>query len=1413
MATPAHAVCATPDCSPAEGWDNFANNLGSDLAPLLALFGEQVTTQFLSESLSWMDSLLVAIAPLGIITTMGKQFEDEGRWEEAVEIDIWLHSNLKARNIPTHDANAIVSEIGTRLRMLSRELVLQGVKSPQTAKPMWDAVKVRCELTSKLRWGEDRALGLVTLCMTYRSVMGEGREREGQEELIELVAKTLQYLSDKDQHQATAMRDSAREAVLGKIFDDPEKITRFLCKLFVQSPQRAVSRLVRRVLLDIRKRSLAFLSNSTFERFLMDPTSPIWATIADRTAKHQGPHPDDDSIPADILLIRGYRTPLQMAAESGNDRVVRRLLHGRGGINRHAAHQSGRTSLQAAAGGGHVDTIAMLLKQGANRLAVPARVNGRTFLQAAAENETDDDHLMARLAVDRVTGKDEINALPGPVGGRTALQAAAEYGNAKIVDCLLGLGAEVDAPPATFFGRTALQGAAGGGYSRIVSRLLLVGDADVNGKPAWEGGRTALQAAVEGGHLDVVRFLILHKADVNAPPAPKSGRTALQVAAERGDIEMVEILLGAGADANGGPAERSGRTALQAAVEGNHHTVVTALLAATANVCAAPSKYDGLTVREAVLDRQCQQMVELIFGSKFDLEAALHIALANGHTEVVVDLAAREKSRWDSRDVEGLTPLGRAVVRKHHRVVKKLLELNLVDSRLRGEDNLALLRGGDDDLLCLLANANPTAVDELGNSVLHRAVTGGSWTAVHRLLPRGGHPQIDAVNFRKDTALHIAAAKQIPGIVELLLTHVDSSPGLKNDELETPLAIAAAGGAEQIVAQLLAKSSEMEIINSKDICGQTALHLAAECGSIGVVKQLLLLKGIELTHLDTYRFAPIHRAAANGHAEIVSLLLGTGDPTNIINSQTHSGETPLHLAAQNEHDNVVKLLLEGDAFKLDVNIVDSKRQTALHLGAYNGCVGIVETLLERVDIDVNKVDSNAQTALHIAADRGHREITEEILARNDTNVNIVNSNTQAALHIAANRGHLEITEMILARNDTDVNRVDRDGITALHLAVHGGYVGIVRSLLNRVDVDVNILDPNSQTALHISADRDYRDITEIILARNDTDVNRTDSAGMTALHIAMRKGNHNIVKLLADDDRVDVHITDAKNQTPVDIAVANRDSVTRVMLIMRGNGIRFNREKREALRSLDEQFRTVNAVSRSRGFDNFTDAGAVIITSEPDHRQTDTSNGGFGVPARSPRSPHTSARLRSPIANEMLDAIISHTREMKLQLSMANVPNCHGRPDFVPSSSHGPTPAQIGVPPPSASTIGPRINRVPLHVAAEDGFHDRVKLLLAGTNVDVNEVDKFNRTALHMAAINGHHDVVMILLGRTDLQVSLRDNDQFTPYMRAIEHGHSKIVNALLRRIEQDVSDERIRAGDRDSHEAILSVDSVGETA
>lgn len=52
------------------GSDDFANDLFSDLAPLLSLFGEQVAKQYMSHSMFWLESVIFGFAPLGILTAI-----------------------------------------------------------------------------------------------------------------------------------------------------------------------------------------------------------------------------------------------------------------------------------------------------------------------------------------------------------------------------------------------------------------------------------------------------------------------------------------------------------------------------------------------------------------------------------------------------------------------------------------------------------------------------------------------------------------------------------------------------------------------------------------------------------------------------------------------------------------------------------------------------------------------------------------------------------------------------------------------------------------------------------------------------------------------------------------------------------------------------------------------------------------------------------------------------------------------------------------------------------------------------------------------------------------------------------------------------------------------------------------------
>jgi hypothetical protein len=72
-------------CLAADSGDDFSNNLFSDLAPLLALFGERVTMQFMSQSMGWADNIVLAMAPLGIITAIVSAIRVGGpSWLKAV---------------------------------------------------------------------------------------------------------------------------------------------------------------------------------------------------------------------------------------------------------------------------------------------------------------------------------------------------------------------------------------------------------------------------------------------------------------------------------------------------------------------------------------------------------------------------------------------------------------------------------------------------------------------------------------------------------------------------------------------------------------------------------------------------------------------------------------------------------------------------------------------------------------------------------------------------------------------------------------------------------------------------------------------------------------------------------------------------------------------------------------------------------------------------------------------------------------------------------------------------------------------------------------------------------------------------------------------------------------------------------
>jgi ankyrin repeat protein len=246
----------------------------------------------------------------------------------------------------------------------------------------------------------------------------------------------------------------------------------------------------------------------------------------------------------------GADSPLADAAEKSDRAGLRALLERRVDVNQ--AQVDGMTALHWAVHLDDLDSAKFLVAARADVKA--ANRYGVTPLSLACTNGNE---AMVELLIE--AGADPNTRL---LGDETALMTAARTGRLGPVKALLARGADVNARERR--GQTALMWAAAEGHAGVVEALLRAG-ADF--RTRLPSGFTPLLFAVREGRTKVARDLLKAGADVNeamqpqksSGKAPSRGTGPLILAVENGHFELALALLEAGADPND---QRSGFTAL-----------------------------------------------------------------------------------------------------------------------------------------------------------------------------------------------------------------------------------------------------------------------------------------------------------------------------------------------------------------------------------------------------------------------------------------------------------------------------------------------------------------------------------------------------------------------------------------------------------------------------------------------------------------------------------------------------------------------------------------------------------------------------------------------------------------------------------------------------------------------------------
>ena len=237
---------------------------------------------------------------------------------------------------------------------------------------------------------------------------------------------------------------------------------------------------------------------------------------------------------------------------------------------------------------------------------------------------------------------------------------------------------------------------------------------------------------------------------------------------------------------------------------------------------------------------------------------------------------------------------------------------------------------------------------------------------------------------------------------------------------DTPLIVACNMTDEYLAARLLAAGCRVDAAGYED---NTALHRAAECGSVALVRLL------------------VDRADAD---------------TGLTNA---AGNTPLMVAAENGHVDVVSYLLQQRSAAADrrssLQWGNGEGKTCLHLAALSGQVELVDVLLQ-AGVNAHDADSAGNTALALSVRSRNFDFASRLLQ---------------ATSAAGSGGGCGLS----ASERVDyVNRQGELGRSATHWAALHGAVGLLDELSAAVDgrLDVEARDVAGDTALLLAAKAD-----------------------------------------------------------------------------------------------------------------------------------------------------------------------------------------------------------------------------------------------------------------------------------------------------------------------------------------------------
>lgn len=718
------------------------------------------------------------------------------------------------------------------------------------------------------------------------------------------------------------------------------------------------------------------------------PWSAIWAAtwlnMAElvETLLSNGASPDPQAAQGSStnLTLGFHVSPLYMASILGHSAMVRILLSH--GASRDVRRANLYSPFYAAACNGHVETVLEYVAK------------DRSYLETSE-----------------------------PL---TGVYVAAIWGNRKVVEALVELGADVskpqDCPDGEDHNWTPLVAACCWAYPDTAEVLLAHG-ADANCPNPYGLDTPLWYAAAFNPSLACVGALLRHGGDPNherfRPPLLN------EIASSSEDsgtlIEVCDVLIAGEPPINVNALDVDGVTALMVA-----------------------SKAGKLALVRWLLDHSAD--VDALDDSK---RSALYFAVDASQTAVVEELLKRQPKMDVLDESRNETLLHTALSRPA--ILKLLLDAgadpNLTSSAGHTPIHLAAYMGNAVAVKLLVEKkADPNHEDKYGETAIGTAVTYARDASLTRLLADAG-AKLDMI-INGSSLLHHALYGPAEVLKILLEFRKAVDINIVDDYKRTPLLVAATLQNVEHLRLLIRAGAD---VNAQDKDGDTALREAVRTERFESLSLLLAEPDIDVNRMAPDWGGPLHMACYLVDVASVRTLLDHGADVHVATPNAFQGSPlmaallPVSQVTRDQDavamDEIVRMLVFKGA-SVQQTVRGSRFYTALSAGCFAGGIGTLNFLLDE-GASVQLADPvSGRLPLHFAAANGLDNF-QAILLSYRGNMMAADKEDKNCLHWAAQFGNARTVEFILSKLSDEsqgppasyVNVPDSDGWTPLCWAV------------------------------------------------------------------------------------------------------------------------------------------------------------------------------------------------------------------------------------------------------------------------------------------------------------------------------------------------------------------------------------------